>query len=246
FTDRVVYKSSFVKLFACNVFALSLGAIMTISIGNSNINLHHELAIQSAIKQGKWECAEKVGRNSLEATQALTALRSFAFSKAGTLSNIMFNYPQEYGSNGLIMDQLSPNTIYYTADSVYNYLGAQPLAEESTAHYLSRIYKSGEGTDAVQDYYLCSLLLDKELDQFAEEIKTATFNEGVLPRYYQEAVLLCKLRDTTYVCPTINSELEGRLEHFLARKREFASPVEEKNRMRREFGDSYWWYFFYK
>jgi len=37
-----------------------------------------------------------------------------------------------------------------------------------------------------------------------------------------------------------------RLDEFLNRQKEFSSPVEEKNHMRREYGDTYWWYYRYQ
>jgi hypothetical protein len=37
-----------------------------------------------------------------------------------------------------------------------------------------------------------------------------------------------------------------RLQEFDKLQKEYTSPVEQKNRMRREFGDTYWWYYRYQ
>ncbi|MGL5273118.1 MAG: DUF6057 family protein, partial [Phocaeicola sp.] len=72
------------------------------------------------------------------------------------------------------------------------------------------------------------------------------FEEEPLARYYQEAVLLQHSKDSTYQFPVDNLEMKERLEAFFSRMNDFTSLTEEKNRMRREFGDTYWWYFFYQ
>ncbi|MGL4851455.1 MAG: DUF6057 family protein [Phocaeicola sp.] len=234
------------ELFYSNTFILVLGALMTLSIGNTNIHFHHELAIESAIKKREWVQAREVGINSLETTQTLTALRAFALSQEGMLGEYLFNYPQPYHSNGLLIDPLSASSIYYSADSIFAYLGAQPQTNESTASYLERIYRSEEGRYTATDYYLCALLLDKKLESFASELALISFEEETLPRYYQEAAMLYMLNDSTYTHAPENLSMNEHLEQFLARQKELNAPIEEKNRMRREFGDTYWWYFFYQ
>ncbi|MGL5273380.1 MAG: DUF6057 family protein, partial [Phocaeicola sp.] len=162
---------STLKLFYSNLTILAIGAIMTISIGNSNVNFHHELAIESAIKHKDWSEARNVGIKSLESTRTLTALRAFALSQEGVLGDYLFSYPQEYKSDGLLLDKSSQNTIYYKADSIYAYLGVYPQSYESTAAYLNRAYTNDEGCYTLKDYYLCSLLLDKDLETFAKELE---------------------------------------------------------------------------
>lgn len=234
------------KLLFGNLSTLVLGAIMTLTIGNSNLNFHHELAIEAAIKEHQWEVAREVGKNSLETTRTLSALRAFALSNEGSLGEYLFAYPQNYKSDGLLIEKNSSRTIYFTADTLYTYLGASPKNNESTAAYLDRAFQSDEGRYTVADYYLCALLLDKKLDLFAAELANITFEEEDLPRYYEEAVLLYQQKDSTYRQTTCNSELSERLTQFLERKKGFVSLTEEKNRMRREYGDTYWWYFFYQ
>jgi hypothetical protein len=43
-----------------------------------------------------------------------------------------------------------------------------------------------------------------------------------------------------------DAQTVAQLDTFLLRSTQFASPVEEKMRMRREFGRTYWWYFRYQ
>lgn len=234
------------QLIFSNVLILNVGALITIAIGNSNLNFHHELAMEEAIKNGQWSEARKIGANSLETTRTLSALRAFALSQEGVLGEYLFNYPQNYQADGLLFDHHPSHTIYFTADSLDAYLGASRGDNESAEAYLDRIYQKEEGRYTVTDYYLCGLLLDKRLDLFAAELVNATFEEELLPRYYEEAILLYQQQDSTYQ-HAISSEAVGdRFAQFLERQSQFDSPIEEKNRMRREFGDSYWWYFFYQ
>ena len=49
-------------------------------------------------------------------------------------------------------------------------------------------------------------------------------------------------------CPFLitDSILIKRYDEYHKRKTDFASSVMERNGMRREFGDTYWWYFDYQ
>jgi len=239
-------EGSVLGLINSNLAILMLLCLMTVCIGNSNVNFHHELAVEQAIRDKDYAGARMVGVESLETTRTLTALRAHALSLEGTMGEHLFEYPQYYGADGLLFDPHSQETLRLNADSLYAYLGAKPRATEKTTDYLARICRDDEGKHTALDYYLSALLLDKKLDKFASAVETYCFEQDTLPRYYREAVVLYKHSHPGYSRAVNDTLMVQRLNEFLSRQKEFTSPTEEKNRMRREYGDTYWWYYRYQ
>ncbi len=239
-------EGSILGLINSNLTILILLCLMTVSIGNSNVNFHHELAVERAIRNRNYAAARVVGGKSLETTRTLTVLRAYTLSREGTMGEHLFEYPQYYGAEGLLFEPHSQETLRLNADSLYAYLGAKPHTAEKPLDYLTRICHDEVGKHTALDYYLSALLLEKKLDKFASAVDTYFFEQDTLPRYYREAVTLYKQAHPQYSREIKDTLMVQRLNDFLSRQKEFSSPVEEKNRMRREFGDTYWWYYHYQ
>lgn len=229
-----------------NLAILTLLCLMTVCIGNSDVNFHHELAVEKAIRNKDYAEARMVGVKSLETTRTLTTLRAYALSLEGTMGEHMFEYPQYYGADGLLFAPRSQETLCLNADSLYAYLGAAPGVTEKPVDYLSRICRNETGKYTALDYYLSALLLDKQLDRFASEVKTYCFEQDTLPRYYREAMLLYQHTHPDSTAEKKDTLAMQRLDEYLSRQKEFSSPQEAKNLMRREYGDTYWWYYHYQ
>lgn len=252
FTLRRVFRlwlnreGSLWELANSNLAILTLLCLMTVCIGNSDVNFHHELAVEKAIRHKNYAEARMVGAKSLETTRTLTALRAYALSLEGTMGEHLFEYPQYYGADGLLFAPRSQETLCLNADSLYAYLGAAPIITEKPVDYLSRICRNESGKYTALDYYLCALLLDKQLDRFASEVKTYCFEQDTLPRYYREAMLLYQHIHPDFAAEKKDTLAMQRLDEYLSRQKEFSSPQEAKNFMRREYGDTYWWYYHYQ
>lgn len=240
------HESSVIGLINSNLAILLILCLMTACIGNSDINFHHELAIENAIREKDYKAARKVGYESLDPSRTLTVLRAYALSREGTMGEHLFEYPQYYGSDGLLFSSSSQGTLRLDADSLYNYLGAKPYTAESTTDFLARICRDEVGKHTALDYYLSALLLDKKLDKFASVVEDSFFEQDTLPRYYREAIMLYKQSHPAYPRVLNDTLMIQRLQEFDKLQKEYTSPVEQKNRMRREFGDTYWWYYRYQ
>lgn len=239
-------ESSILSLINSNLAILTLLCLMTVGIGNTDVNFHHELAVEQAIRKHDYEAARMVGAKSLETTRTLTVLRAYALSLEGTMGEHLFEYPQYEGIEGLLFEPNSQETLRLNADSLYRHLGAKPYATEKAMGFLTRICRDEVGNHTALDYYMSALLLDKDLEKFISAVDTYCFEQDTLPRYYREALALYKQAHPEYGRETGDTLMEHRLNEFVNRQKEFSSPEEEKNRMRREFGDTYWWYYRYQ
>lgn len=238
---RPISWSAPLQLFNSNVLILFVLCMMSVWVGNTNRELHHELQAERFMRAHQYNKVLAVGAKSPHATRTLTALRTLAMAREGTMGEKLFQYPQYYHSDGLFFDTDSLKTLRYTNDSLYYLLGVRPAAGETHAQLLKNICYKGTGRHVALDYYMASLLLDKRLDDFRHAVTDFYEPEDTLPRYYQEAALLS---GDTALCR--DSSLFIRFKSYNERKKDRLTPAEERKNMRKEFGDTYWWYFHYQ
>lgn len=246
FRNQLNHEENPVALMNCNILILVALCLMTALIGNTNRSFHHELETEHYLRTHQYQQALEVGGHSLEASRTLTVLRAIALSRAGQLGERLFNFPQYYRSDGLFFADDSTQTYRYTNDSIYYLLGVRPYSGEDRMEFLRNICYKGTAKYTALDYYLSALLLEKQLDAFCLAVNDLCEMEEGLPRYYNEAVLLYRDSHPEYPVHINDSVLLKRYADYRERQSAFASPVEERNGMRREFGDTYWWYFDYQ
>ena len=100
--------------------------------------------------------------------------------------------------------------------------------------------------ERTRQYYLCKLLLDKNLDAFCLQLEQTyrldTLDEQLpdtLPRSYREALALA--------CPERSDSLTLRqLDDYRSMKDSLTNMKIRKNLTRRHFGNTYWWYYDYE
>ena len=66
-----------------------------------------------------------------------------------------------------------------------------------------------------------------------------------MPKHYAEAAVLCNYLNKVPVVYVNKVTLEE-FKEFIKLKKAQNNPATEANVMRRNYGDTYWWYYFYK
>ncbi len=188
-------------------------SLLTVSIGNTDEKLHYEWKMKTALQQEEYSKVLQIGQKSLSVSRKMTEMRLMAMVHTGQLGDLLFLYPQLFGSHVLPTDSLPAGKSRF-------------------------------------DYSLAACLLDKNLSEFRNEIpKSNKYYASSLPRYYQEALLLCNKLDSEHPLPVDSSEeLVLRFEEFWALRKQLQSEKDamvENNLLRRQFGDTYWYYYFY-
>ena len=59
-------------------------------------------------------------------------------------------------------------------------------------------------------------------------------------------MLIYRDRHPDYPIQVTDSVMIQRYAEYKVRRKDFTSAIEERNKMRREFGETYWWYFDYQ
>ena len=96
---------------------------------------------------------------------------------------------------------------------------------------------------AQQYYYL--LLLDRQLEDFARQLSQDSLPVSELSTRYREALLLHATLDSAFRSPVADTQLQTQLSRFLRMKDVADGPLLPEDRLRQDFADTYWYYYFF-
>ena len=229
-----------------NFMTLLMLCFMTIGIGNTNVHFHHELQVEEALRKQDYGRALLVAEKTMDPSRNLTALRAYAMSRQGTMGEDLFRYPQLYGAAGLLMGTSDEKALRLNADSLSVYLGAKPALGEPALTFFRRICEEESGNYTTLDYYLSALLLEKKLDEFVRAFDELYTVRDSIPYYYRQALFLDSKMHPSAATDSADVALEELWGKYLQKQQELSGQRGEANYMRREFGDTYWWYYQYK
>jgi hypothetical protein len=141
------------------------------TLSNGDGDFKRETQVMSHLSRGDTDKALRVGKSSLDASRELTVMRAYVLAMSGGLGEHLFEYPQFYASDGLL--PMKQRTSPLVPDSVYSLLGAAPFDGESASDFFYRVAHTDSATSVAKDYWLTSLLLDKRLVEFKDEVLAA-------------------------------------------------------------------------
>lgn len=239
--------SLMVRLMIPNLLIFLFLSVLSLSLSKNSETLHNQLDIEYNLSLGNIERALEIGAKSPATNSQITALRAYGLSKSGLLAERLFCYPQSYGADGLLLQRADTVRMIFSPDVLYRDLGAYPrYHKEPAIEYLELLDKSDKAKQPMaQDYLLCAYLLEGSLDKFVDKLAAVyQLNDSVveLPRYYEEALVLYQRRNPgrfTYR----NAVQETNLDDYLKMVRSASNSVMGRNRTRRDFGTTYWWYY---
>lgn len=202
-----------------NMLAIFMMMFLTCVISNPDEIYHYRTRMEVLISQKKYEEALRVGERSLDSDTTLTSLRLYALAQTGQLGDKLFEYPLVGGSAS--MNPMDKNVHLLLLD----------------AKALSKQMKSAKFR---RDDQLCSLLLDRKLDDFAVMLlKTYKVNAS-LPKHYKEALYLYTHTRSHPVVTMSDNVMDADFEDF-----EKLVPTTE-SAVRDAYGNTYWYYYKYK
>ncbi len=233
-----------------NILEIIILCTITVSIGNTDKNLHYELAVKKALNSNELHKALSIGKKNLNPSRELTVLHAMSLSKSDKMGELLFEYAQNYKSDGLAFTRKEDDQhrLGFSRTDLYQYLGLSSDGNEDVTTYLKRLYQTQPDSKIAYDYYFSSLLLEKDLKGFQSEWNQRFYPSSIpIPKHYMEALVLYK-----YLHPDTSSEINAdnnfikKFDEYIQTKSQYTSPEIEKNYMRRQFGDTYWWYYFYQ
>lgn len=219
---------------------------------------HYELRTAQALMSDRPQRAYHIGEQSLATSPRLFALRCYLIATTDPhgLGDKLFEQPVPAGgSRNLLLPHDDMQAALFPTNSLTRLLGGERSAGESLDKYLARCariawYRTqrnpAEAPLPAVDYYLSSLLLDRRLDDYAREVRRfypRRVAQGKLPRYFAEALLLYTRQRTAPSVIYHDSAIEANYQDYSDMGDTIANPVARANLLRRNYGETYrWWY----
>lgn len=217
-----------------NAMILMLMMVFTGAVTCTTDTTYYELQTERHILMGEYEKATDVARKSLKVTRRHTNLRMYALSKQGMLAECIFDYPQDFGGEGLLSLADTSSMFRFGSKKIEQRLGAFAGDNiKSPLRYLEIVNGNDTlRTSTTMDYHLCYLLLERNLTEFSRLLSVYGYDSVPLPKAYREAVTLIE-----------NDSTDERYMNYLSQKAEITDPLQRANFARRYFGDTYWYYY---
>lgn len=190
---------------APNIFISCLGILFAMSVTNGDRKLHLQLELSKQMLFGNYEAGIKLLSGETTSSNNIIALQVFALSKQGEMPERMFQIEHLAGSTSLIPDSTPSSLIYQSPELVYAHLGVVPINYKGDATLFLKkaleikrgrmkledgVYKYCHHVKPLIDYYLCALLLERNLSQFIQDLPQYYYLDQSLPRHYREAMVL--------------------------------------------------------
>ena len=233
-----------------NALYLLAGMLFVTFVSNTDDRLHYELRIQRHLQRNQYVQAMNIGARSLTSGRRLLALRALTLSRAGQMGERLFEYPIDSATTDLFLHPSDAGMMILPPDSLMPVPGFMPTEQ----NYLSELEKSIQqlrSKNALADYWLCTLLLQKRLDDFAQWLPrfygVITNTSGNhLPRHYREALILYR---SLFIHPRIiyrgtSAEITN-YSDFMELSEKYTDYTERRNRTRRLYGNCYWWHYYF-
>ena len=215
------------------------------TLSNGEENFKREALVAVRYSKGDVNGALAVGRKSLDASPELTAMRAYIMAGDGLLGERLFEYPQYYGAAGIMPGKVQTSAL--VPDSVFALIGARPDSAERNMDFLKRLVDTDSANLVARDYYLSSLLLDRQLVGFKDELARlcGEYDVDSLPKHYREALLLCSEFTDDFLLELESDTLFVMFDELRGIERQYDDALVRNNYVRKAFGRTYWWYYLY-
>lgn len=230
-----------------NMLIMTCMMLFVAAGSNSNAVFHYRTHVEASIIRGDYEEALRTGNRSLESDESLTMLRAYALSKQGQLAERLFEYPL-VGSSVTLLPRWNreAKTYLLPQDTIYRHLGARPIAIKTMSRYFDLLEKDSLATRAVADYRLCALLIDRQLDRFAQMLPHYYSVDESLPKHYREALILYRHHRADPVITYSHAVTEEDWNNFQELERRYPDKSERKSKVADRYQGSYWYYYYYE
>ncbi|MGN1376144.1 MAG: DUF6057 family protein [Prevotella sp.] len=247
YTNDMAWRAFPMRILWRNLSILLISIIIVCIGGNTDKALHYRLYIESLLLNEKYEEAAGYSRHLNIDDKNITMLRAYALSKCKIMGDYLFEGSVYGKSEALLPDGKTIKTLIMPDSEIFKMLGNRKKGHNPTMKYLKYLKDNGVAFKSVNEYILCGYLLDKNLDGFVKELQYRyNIQSSSLPKHYKEALIL-------YTHLRAKPEFVYHNEVLDADYADMQKLATDKNKtglkesyVRDSFGNTYWYYYFYK
>ena len=244
-----------------NILISVVGMLLCMALTNTNRQLHVQLALAEAIHRNDYSVVDNLSKGETTTNNTITSIQVLNLSKKGVLGEKLFSLPHLTGSQNMLPDTNPASLLYHTPTLVYGHLKAVPVGKKwKTTDFLEKALKRRmllaaehsaiKDTLTVRilaDYYLCALLLDRDLNRFSRDLPKYYNAGSTLPRHYREALAICKSQECGEIPErTLYSDMDSiYLRYKLLHDSLLNAPAIQRKECSKAYAGSYWNYYFF-
>lgn len=243
-----------------NVLVSCAGMLSCIALTNTDRQLHVQLAMADAMYRNDTLKMERILKGETVSNNNITAIQVFDLSRRGVLADKLFSINGLAGSESMLPDTMPASQVYHTSSMVFEHLSVAPGCDSlSVPGLLERalLERMTPGTDSLSsaeshtlgvlaDYYLCSLLLDRDLKRFSSALPVYYDKGHTLPLHYREA--LCLIGSDTagqHIGHVADSVMYARYSDYMKMRQSVKEiPAVQYKECASAYPGSYWNYYF--
>lgn len=234
-----------------------LFVLLLLGLGNGVTDLqHYELQTAQALQSCKPKKAFKVGEKSYATSHRLFSMRCYLLAtehKKGLGDRIFEQMVPPGGAANLLLPTDNKQNLLFPSSNLYHLLGSTPQPKESALDYFKRCalhsdYHQTKHRNVAADYYLCALLLERRLPEFAVEVEKyypQQLAQGKLPTYFAQALLLYTHTTPHTPFDYVDNNTEANYRDYMDMSQKTTDSKERASKLRESYGETYWWWFAY-
>ena len=244
-----------------NVLISCVGMLFCMLLTNTDPQLHVQLKLTNGIHHNDHSVVDELPSGETITNSTITSVQILSLSKRGQLADRLFSLPSLKGSKSMLPDTLPASLVYHTPTLVYGHLQAVPVGRVHNATcFLEKALErrmvllsdtSATSADSLRaqpliDYYLCALLLDKDLSRFSNEVFKYYKVAETLPEHYREALSLYKSRENEAKLMVEDLSMDSIFSGYteLMEQHKGNVPLQRKECVR-SYPHTYWNYYFF-
>lgn len=237
-------KMTAAKRMFVNLFMLFVLLFFALCCGNTREEDHVTLASERMIAQGEYAKATEIIDKCSANTPELTMLRAFALAKTGQLKDVFFR-PNIVRGSGNLLPLHQSELKMLPASTIQRALGGIPSEGLTVKSYLEIMDRMERLTPVGRDYLLTAYLVDKDLEAFVEHFQKWGLTAADATGNCAEALVLYAHMKGNNVTGIAFAEKEKAWNDFQAMKKKPSGKTLRENALRKTYGDTYWFYYFF-
>lgn len=227
-----------------NLLQMTVMALITCAIGNSDPVFHYRMKIENCIINQNYAKAAAVGYQNARTDSSLTMLRVWTLSEQGRLGDKLFTYPLTGNSDAMLPNGKSVKLMMAPEGKLYKELGVVFKEKMRPIKYLEKLHEKHFATLKAHDWLLCAYLLDCNLDAFAKALPKYYDVGKPLPQGYREALVLYNHTQNNVGIAYANAVIDADYEDFVSLAHNENNPQKRLSILKDNYGKTYWFYFF--
>ena len=230
-----------------NLLLMGLQIMCVAWMGSTNAVFQYRMSTEVQLAEGHYQKALEVGRKSLESDPSLMMLRMYGLARQNVLGERLFEYPITGTSSQILPMNEAARMLYCPVDSLWRFLGGCPSGTMEPMRFLELLARRDSVVPRqVADYRLSGLLIDRQLDRFAQELRCYYPLDDHLPRHYREALVLFAHSRSNPLYVYHHAVTEEDWRNLQELKRRYPDFNERHVNVEQQYRGTYWYYYEYE